>query len=230
MNINADFTCRVAVHAGQLPWSPSPSPGVERRMLDRIGNEVARATSIVRYAPGSEFPLHVHGGGEEFLVLDGIFSDESGDMPAGTYVRNPPGTAHAPRSGPGCVIFVKLWQFALGDDRQVCLLADEVAAVPDGDLPGVSAVVLHDTGRERVRLERWDRDAAIALELPGGGEYLVLDGNLEEGGEHFQAHGWLRFPAGAHLRAQAGPHGCRLWAKTGHLAAEIGTNTLPESS
>lgn len=229
MEINSDFTRRVAVHTHQLPWCPSPTPGVERRMLDRIGNEVARATSIVRYAPGSAFPRHVHGGGEEFLVLDGVFSDETGDMPAGTYVRNPPGTAHAPRSGPGCTIFVKLWQFEPGDNQQVRLRADELALVPDKDLLGVSAALLHDTGRERVRIEQWDRDTAIDLELPKGGEYLVLDGDLEEGGECLQAQGWLRLPAGAHLRAQAGPQGCRLWAKTGHLAAAIGAKALIES-
>ena len=69
MEINADFSQRVVVHAAQLPWVPSPMAGVERRMLDRIGDEVARATSIVRYAPGSQFSPHTHGGGEEFLVL-----------------------------------------------------------------------------------------------------------------------------------------------------------------
>src|SRR5689334_19491242 len=107
MRLNADFAKRVAVHAA--PWTPSPMPGVARRMLDRLGDEVARATSIVRYAPGSSFSPHVHGGGEEFLVLDGVFSDEHGDCPAGTYVRNPPTSAHTPGTAAGCTIFVKLW-------------------------------------------------------------------------------------------------------------------------
>jgi anti-sigma factor ChrR (cupin superfamily) len=104
MQLNADFSRRVAVHAAQLPWVASPVAGIERRMLDRIGDEVARATSIVRYAAGSQFTAHVHGGGEEFLVLDGVFSDEHGDCPAGTYVRNPPTSQHTPHSGPGCTI------------------------------------------------------------------------------------------------------------------------------
>ena len=86
MNINADFTERAVVHAEQIPWVPSPMPGVDRRMLDRIGEEVARATSIVRYAPGSAFSAHTHSGGEEYLVLDGVFQDEHGDFPTGTYV------------------------------------------------------------------------------------------------------------------------------------------------
>jgi len=85
-------------------------------MLDRIGDEVARATTIVRYAPNSHFSSHVHSGGEEFIVLEGVFQDEHGDFPAGSYVRNPPTSSHTPGSEPGCVIFVKLWQYDL-DDR-----------------------------------------------------------------------------------------------------------------
>jgi hypothetical protein len=99
MELNADFSRRVAVHAARLPWVASPMAGVERRMLDRIGNEIARATSIVRYAPGSHFSPHTHGGGEEFFVLQGIFRDEQGEYPAGTYVRNPPTSRHTPGSG-----------------------------------------------------------------------------------------------------------------------------------
>jgi anti-sigma factor ChrR (cupin superfamily) len=85
-------------------------------MLDRIGDEVARATSIVRYAPYSRFSPHTHAGGEEFLVLEGVFQDEHGDYPAGSYVRTPPTSSHTPGSEPGCTIFVKLWQFD-PDDR-----------------------------------------------------------------------------------------------------------------
>src|SRR5579864_363241 len=119
MEINADFSQRVVVHAAQLPWVASPMAGVERRMLDRIGHEVARATSIVRYAPGSHFSAHTHGGGEEFIVLDGVFQDEHGDYPAGSYVRNPPTSRHTPGSTPGCVLFVKLWQFDPADRTQL---------------------------------------------------------------------------------------------------------------
>jgi hypothetical protein len=103
MELNADFSQRVAVHAARLPWVASPIAGVERRMLDRIGDEVARATSIVRYAPASRFSVHTHGGGEEFLVLDGVFQDERGDYPAGSYIRNPPTSRHTPgSSGAAC--------------------------------------------------------------------------------------------------------------------------------
>ena len=96
MELNTDFSKRVVIHSDQLEWLASPMPGVDRRMLDRIGGEVARATSIVRYAPNSQFSAHTHSGGEEFIVLEGVFQDEHGDFPTGTYVRNPPTTSHTP--------------------------------------------------------------------------------------------------------------------------------------
>ena len=106
MRLNADFSQRVFSAPAVDQWVHSPESGVDRRMLDRIGNEVARATSIVRYAPRSFFPAHSHAQGEEFLVLEGVFSDEHGDYPCGTYVRNPPGSGHSPSSENGCRILV----------------------------------------------------------------------------------------------------------------------------
>src|SRR6476659_2587269 len=131
MNLNADFTKRATVHAATLDWKASPMPGVERRMLDRIGDEVARATTIVRYAPGSQFSPHTHGGGEEFLVLEGVFQDEHGDYPVGSYVRNPPQSRHTPRSDPGCVLFVKLPQFDPNDRQHVRLDTGRVVTIAD---------------------------------------------------------------------------------------------------
>ena len=217
MELNADFTVRAAVHAATLPWQASPMPGVERRMLDRIGDEVARATTIVRYAPNSHFSPHVHTGGEEFLVLEGVFQDEHGDFPAGSYIRNPPESSHTPGSAAGCTIFVKLWQFDLTDRAQVRIDTNGVAPEPAADRPGVSLVPLHRDGREDVRLESWAAGADIALDVPGGLELLVLDGTFTEGGETFSEHSWLRLPAAGRLDAKVGPDGCRLWVKTGHL-------------
>ncbi len=69
MELNAKFDQRVTVSPDQYQWVDSPQPGVERMMLDRIGDEVARATSIVRYAPNSQFPAHSHTAREESLAL-----------------------------------------------------------------------------------------------------------------------------------------------------------------
>ena len=218
MNLNADFAARAAVHAARLGWTPSPIPGVDRRMLDRIGAEVARATSIVRYAPGSRFSPHVHGGGEEFLVLDGVFQDEHGDFPAGSYIRNPPGTRHAPGSAPGCTIFVKLWQFAPDDRLQLRLDTGAGQFTPAPGHPGVEAMPLFEAAGERVRIERWAPGADVAHAAPGGMELLALEGGFTEGGERFEPQSWLRLPPGSRLRAVASSQGCRVWIKEGHLA------------
>ena len=163
MRLNDDLPVRTLVHAAALDWMPSPAKGVERRMLFRIGGEKARATSIVRYAPGSRFSRHGHPGGEEFLVLEGTFQDETGDFPAGAYVRNPPGTGHAPGSESGCTIFVKLWQFRADDRERAILRPGEGAAA--GLRPGViSSSILFENARERVMLEEWEAGAAIPLD------------------------------------------------------------------
>lgn len=219
MELNADFTTRAVVHAGRVDWVPSPMPGVERRMLDRIGGEVARATTIVRFAPGSAFSPHTHDGGEEFLVLDGVFQDEHGDFPAGSYIRNPPTSRHTPASAPGCTIFVKLWQFDPDDRTEVRLdgadgVFAEVAA-------GVGRKLLHEDAHEEVVLEDWAPGAEVALDAPGGLEALVVRGGFTEGGEAFAPQSWLRLPKGAASRAIAGPEGARVWIKRGHLAQPV---------
>lgn len=217
MNINADFAARAAVHAAGLDWVPSPMKGVDRRMLDRVGDEVARATSLVRYAPGSHFSAHVHTGGEEFLVLEGVFQDEHGDFPAGSYIRNPPQSSHTPGSEPGCTILVKLWQFDLDDRTHVRIDTNKMEMLPAPDRPGVRIMPLFRDAREAVRLERWDAGTEIALQPEGGIELYVLDGSFEESGETFDRQSWLRLPVGAPLQAKAGPDGCRCWVKEGHL-------------
>jgi anti-sigma factor ChrR (cupin superfamily) len=217
MRINADFTKRASVHAGTSDWVQSPMPGVERRMLDRVGDEVARATSIVRYAPGTVFSPHTHPGGEEFFVLDGIFQDERGDYPAGSYVRNPPASRHRPRSQAGCTIFVKLFQFDPADCSHVNLDTRFIGAVAPAGRQGVTLIPLFNDGREDVRLEEWRADASVLLDVPGGFEALVLEGSFAEGGETFAQHSWLRLPKGFRLTAVAGAAGARLWVKTGHL-------------
>jgi hypothetical protein len=224
MELNADFSRHVAVHAARLPWVASPMAGVERRMLDRIGDEVARATSIVRYAPGSHFSSHTHGGGEEFFVLEGVFEDEHGEFPAGSYVRNPPTSRHTPGSAPGCILFVKLWQFDLSDRLQLRIDTGPMPYQPTPGRPEVEFILLFRDSREEVRLERWAPGVEITMSLPGGAEVLVLDGYFDERGERFEVQSWLRLPAGGALQAKAGPQGCKVWIKTGHLLRIEGVN------
>lgn len=216
MKVNANFAQRAAVR-GSTNFVASPMPGVERLMLDRVGDEVARATSIVRYAPGSRFAPHVHSGGEEFLVLDGVFEDEAGRFPTGIYVRNPIGTSHAPASPEGCTIFVKLWQFSPDEHHVQRTDTAQLNLEPLAHRPGVAAADLFQDAREQVSVEAWTPGAAIALQSPGGLEVLVLDGEFVHDGEVFKPHNWLRLPDGDRLTVCAGSEGARVWTKTGHL-------------
>jgi anti-sigma factor ChrR (cupin superfamily) len=213
MELNADFTKRAVMHGATMPWQASPIPGVERKMLDRIGDEVARATTIVRYAPNSQFSPHTHGGGEEFLVLAGVFQDEHGDYPVGTYVRNPPTSRHTPGSVSGCIILVKLWQFDPGDRTQVTLNTTQHSYIADLVRPGVRKLRLFADERETVQLERWEANASIELLAPNGLEIFVIQGGFHECGEVFQSYSWLRLPPDSQLLAQSGPEGCHLWLK-----------------
>lgn len=217
MKINADFDQRVAVHSAQMAWVKSPMPGVSRRPLDRVGAEVARATSIVRYAPGSKFSSHVHTGGEEFVVLEGVFQDEHGDYPAGSYIRNPPQSSHTPGSDVGCVIFVKLWQFDPDDLNQVRLNSNFMQAIPAVDQPGVSILPLYMDAGESVSIQYWRPSAVVDIELPDGGEFLVLDGDFTEGDEVLINQSWLRLPCDSKLHAVAGSGGAKVWVKQRHL-------------
>ena len=153
MELNADYSQRVVLNYHDLDWVGSPQAGVKRRMLDRFGDEVAKATSIVRYESGAQFDSHLHEFGEEILVLEGVFSDENGDYPAGTYMMNPPGSSHAPRSDSGCVLFVKLRH--LGADQQAREVIDtRTAKWYQGMVPGLTVMPLMRQGLGST-LVRW---------------------------------------------------------------------------
>lgn len=214
--LNADFSQRVAIDTTAEPWLPSPEPGVDRRVLDRVGGEVARATSLVRYAPGARFAAHEHGGGEEFLVLEGVFSDEHGDYGAGTYVRNPPGSRHQPFSEPGCTLLVKLRQFASDDDKRVVVEPDTAGWSAYSE-SGVSRLVLHRHRAERVAMIRFAPGARVADDPHAGGEELfVLEGVLCDEVGRYPAGTWLRNPAGS-AHAPFSEQGCLFYVKAGHL-------------
>lgn len=218
MRINADFTRRAASHAANSAWLASPSGGVERRMLDRIGGEVARATTIVRFAPGSVFPVHTHGGGEEYFVLEGDFVDEDGSHEAGSYVRNPPGSRHAPSAPNGATIFVKLSQFGPNDGRALSMDTRYFAGEAGDTRPAIQSLHLHSHGKQNVRIELWEPGVEIDNWGHGGIEVLVLEGDFTEGQETFVTHSWLRLPPSEPFVARVGTNGARLLVKSGHLA------------
>jgi len=179
---------------------------------------VARATTIVRYAPGSAFSEHVHGGGEEFLVLEGVFTDEHGDYPTGTYVRNPINSKHTPSSAPGCVIFVKLRQMTDLTEARVVIDTHHVDWSPVDHLPNESSTLFHNPNtHELVQLERWPNNTTLPPRtFERGAELLVIEGHFKDDLDTFNTGSWLRLPAGATLRASTFTE-TRVWIKTGHL-------------
>lgn len=241
MKILADFDKAVVVHNAELNWQASPMPGVARKPLDRVGEEVARATTIVRYDAGSHFSSHVHTGGEEFVVLEGVFQDEHGDYPEGTYVRNPPTSKHTPRSEKGCTILVKLWQFEPEDRAHVRIPLYKVGSLPDANHKGVYMTPLFKDNVEEVILLKLEPDAVWHLKAIGGAELFVLAGTVlasallantplastatEEMAIEQQTqqdtlvkHDWLRAPVASNIQLKAGESGASIWLKTGHLS------------
>ena len=227
MRVNADFDKRAVVLSEAEPWQPSPLPGVERRLLDRVGEEVARATSIVRYAANSRFSAHTHGGGEEFLVLEGVFSDEHGDYGPGSYLRNPPGSSHTPFSREGCTIFVKLWQMVPEDQVFVNIDSTRETWLP-GLVEGLEVMPLYERGgargAESVALVRWQPGTRFqAHGHPGGEEILVLEGTFSDEHGDYPKGAWLRNPPGS-AHTPYSEEGCTIYVKTGHL---VGMPALP---
>ncbi|WP_415904533.1 cupin domain-containing protein [Neptuniibacter sp. QD48_55] len=216
--INADFEQRVIIRPEDYHWVDSPMAGVERMMLDRIGDESARATSIVRYAPFSEFSPHIHSGGEEFFVLEGVFSDEHQDYPQGSYVRNPIGTSHTPRVGKeGAIIFVKLQQFNETDKEQKAIDTTKEPWL-QGLVDGLTVMPLHEFEGEHVALVKWAPNTQFNPHRHfGGEEILVLEGTFYDEHGIYPKGSWLRSPHLSEHHPYTKDDGALIYVKTGHL-------------
>ena len=218
MRLNSDFTIRTVIEPKDYHWVDSPMPGVSRMMLDRIGDEVARATSLVKYESDSVFSSHVHGGGEEILVLDGTFGDEHGLYPAGTYIRNPIGTSHTPAVGSdGALIFVKLHQFDREDLEQFVINTHDQPFRP-GLVEGLSVLPLHQYKSEQVALVRWAPDTQFNTHRHWGGEeILVLEGTFYDEHGEYPKGTWIRSPHMSQHTPFTRSDGALIYVKTGHL-------------
>jgi anti-sigma factor ChrR (cupin superfamily) len=218
MNIHSDLSERIVLHSDQMAWQASPIQGVERQMLDRKGGEVARATSVVRYAPNTQFISHTHDDGEEILVLDGCFSDEGGNYPAGTYLRNPPGSQHAPFSIEGCTLFVKLRQFAQTDSQELRLNTKASDWYP-GLVPGLSVMPLHEHDGVSTALVRWAPNTVFNPHVhPGGEEIFVLEGIFHDEFGAYPKGSWIRSPRYSKHAPFTKEEGALIYVKVGHLA------------
>jgi anti-sigma factor ChrR (cupin superfamily) len=216
MKLNHDLSKRVVLHSETLPWQPSPADGVHRRLLARDGEENAQATSIVRYLPGAVFPVHAHPEGEEIVVLDGEFADDNGIYPAGTYIKNPPGSSHAPRSPKGCTIFVKLRQLDDEDLEKVVIRPEDQKWHP-GLVSGLQVCALSEFGSQHTALVRWAPGTYFdAHRHFGGEEILVLEGTFQDEYGAYPSGSWVRSP---HMSSHQ-PYseaGCLIFVKVGHL-------------
>ena len=217
MDINTDFKQRVVLHADRLAWQSSPVQGVERQMLDRDGGELARATSVVRYAPNTQFTPHTHDGGEEILVLNGCFSDEMGDYSAGMYLRNPPGSQHSPFSKDGCTLFVKLRQFEQADSQAVRINTKTSDWYP-GLVPGLSVMPLHEHDGVSTALVCWAPNTVFNPHVhPGGEEIFVLDGVFHDEFGAYPKGSWIRSPRYSKHAPFTKEEGALIYVKVGHL-------------
>ncbi|MDA9556955.1 cupin domain-containing protein [Vibrio sp.] len=216
--INADFEQRIVIRPEDYQWVNSPMAGVERMMLDRIGDEVARATSLVRFAPNSEFSPHRHDGGEEFYVLEGVFSDEHRDYPAGSYVRNPIGTSHQPKIGPeGATIFVKLHQFNAQDSNHFHVHT-QAQEWQQGLVEGLTVMPLHEFETEHVALVKWAPNTTFNPHKHWGGEEIfVLEGTFYDEHGAYPKGTWIRSPHLSEHTPFTKEEGALIFVKVGHL-------------
>ena len=191
--LNMNFDKKVVIETYQQPWTGSPHADVWRKPLAREEAERGHATSLVKFEAGASFREHDHPLGEEILVLSGTFSDQSGDYHAGTYFRNPEGFKHAPFSKEGCILFVKLHQFALGDNEHVVI--DTKATNWSPGIGGLSVMPLHSYKGESTALVKWPKGERFQLHRHfGGEEVFVIKGEfIDEHGRYPQGT-WIRSP------------------------------------
>ena len=216
--INGDLGVRVVVDTTTMEWSPSPSASVWRKRVHRVGPaESGQVTSVVRYDPGSRFPAHDHPDGEEIFVLEGVFSDEHGDWPAGTFLLNPEGFRHAPFSDSGCVLLVKLRQFA-GRGRKHVVVDTQRMDYVRGTIPGVASKMLYEQPgfSDSVLIERWDAADLGMVCYPHGAELFILDGEFSDESGTYATGCWMRFPIGWQHKPLCA-RGCTLYVKRSGL-------------
>ena len=216
-SLNTDLSRRVSVDTQAMDWTQSPGGHVLRKRVHLSGQaESGQVTSVVRYKAGARFPAHDHPGGEEILVLDGVFSDEHGNWPAGTYLLNPEGFRHGPFSEQGCTLFVKLRQFPGRDRKHIAMQTDNMPWIETGGGRAASKTLYtQQPYTDRTRLERWESPADRGeLTFPMGAELFVLEGSFSDQFDSYRSHSWLRIPAGDSVIPTGGRY-CQVYIKEG---------------
>ena len=221
MNLNANILKRATMHANRKSWEKTRTKGVQRIRFDLVSNVKEVSTSLLKILPDTSLPKHIHPGGEEIFVVEGVFQDERGDYPPGSYIRNPPGSSHYPKTETGGVLFVKLWQCESTDRWKVHVRAYHERPFRLKTRPGVELRQLYGDYREDVRLEYWQPDHRIELQPINGLELFVLDGGFVDTATAFTRYSWLRIPPTENLKVITGKAGAKLYVKEGHLVHTV---------
>ena len=237
IELNADKKNSVLVNVdGAAATQAAGQTDVKRTMYERVGGEVARASTKVTFKPNTPFPSHVHDGGEEFVVLSGVWKDKWGNFPKYTYIRNYIGSSHEPSIGEeGCEIFVKLRQmsakvselehwsvdFSRANNESVRLYQ----GWSKNEHTDTEYRELFESPYERVYAEYLEPKSVINDKIPKGGqEIFVIDGEFEDALGKHKEHSWARYGADGESRERkAGAEGALLYVKEGHRdAPEVG--------
>ena len=189
------------MHTGRMSWQLSPGGEVRRKRFHLVGEaESGQVTSLVEYLPGARFPGHLHPEGEEILVLQGVFSDETGDYGPGTHLLNPERFRHSPFSEQGCLIFVKLRQYP--GTHHIRTPPGQPVDSPSGD--------------ESIAIE--PIDAPVELDCPGGLEVFVVLGEATINDSRFAQYDWGRWPCQSRISIDPGPDGVTLYMRRNGVA------------
>lgn len=216
MQLHADFTQTVILCPEDYHWTPSPGGQVNRVMLERIGQERARATSLVEYPQGANFPSHDHPLGEEILVLSGIFTENDQQHYAqGWYLRNPHQSQHQPSSATGCIIFVKLMQMQATEQTPVRINTHD-ASLWVNTRYGLRLDLYQDP-YENTYLFKPRLAHPFSLSDPQGVELLIVQGALHTHKTVFTQGTWLRLAAHDQLHFTQSDPDTILYLKRGHL-------------
>ncbi|MBN3908794.1 MAG: cupin domain-containing protein [Nostoc sp. NMS1] len=214
--INENLSVRVAVLSTSLPWYDTEFTGIWYICFES-DNEVQDhpVTMLSRFDPGGFFELHGHPGGEEILVLQGNFVDETGIYLPGTYILNPEGFIHHPYSDEGCLTFVKLRQHG-GKNRQQ--VRKNIYELPwqSGIIPQIEVKPLYQQidFPEKVWIERWQPGTALFNVVESEvKEIFVIEGTWSDELGNYPASSWLRYPPG-YSYSPSSAKGCMVYVKT----------------
>lgn len=220
--VHADLLTRVSVLPTSLMWHQTHYTGIWFGCFES-DDEVQEhpVTMLTRFDPGGFFPLHGHPGGEEILVLEGNFIDETGVHPPGTYMLNPEGFIHRPYSDEGCLTFVKLRQHG-GKTRQQVRTNIFNDSWQPGRIPPIQVQPAYEQAgfSEKVWFERW---------LPGTQlldvvetdikEIFLVEGSWSDELGSYPTGSWLRYPPNCPY-SPFSETGCLIYVKTYPVADE----------